>query len=114
MQKTKDIRETVQKRVTSLHDKLSERFGSTHRSLEFHVGDRVWVPHEAIDKLQPLWTGPCEVLRWISNTARYVVSHPSGEQDVYTDRLKLYRMVNAYLCITTGLIGMFPMMTPTR
>ena len=53
----------------------------------------MWVrklPHEVIDKLHPLWTGPCEVIRRIGNTARYVVSHPSGEQDVHTDRLNLY------------------------
>ena len=91
MQKTKGIREAVQKRVTSLH--LSERFRSTHRSVELHVGDGVWVrklPHEFLEKLHPLWTGPCEVLRRIDNTARYVVNHHSGEQDVHTDRLKLY------------------------
>ena len=48
MQNTKDIREAVQKLVTSMIHELSERIRSTHRSVVFHVADRVWVwklPH---------------------------------------------------------------------
>ena len=57
-----------------------------------YPGDRVWVrnlPHES-NKLDPLWTGPCEILSRVGQTARYQVAFPDSIQDVHADRLKMY------------------------
>ena len=47
------------------------------------------MPHES-DKLEPLWTGPCEVLERIGLTGRYRVAVRGDVIDIYADRLKLY------------------------
>ena len=91
-QKVKDIRKDVQQRVNSIHDALSARYKSSHKEFEYQPGDRVWVRNLAHDasKLDPLWTGPCEVLARAGNTGRYHIAFPEGIQDVHMERLKLY------------------------
>ena len=82
----------MQERVKSIHDTIAERYQSTRREIAFQFGDRVWVrnlPHEA-NKLDTLWTGPCEILQRIGNSSRYTVALPEGVQDIHTDRLKMY------------------------
>ena len=56
------------------------------------MGDRVWVrnlPQDA-SKLDPLWTGPCEILGRVGNTGRYQVAFPDKVEDVHMERLKMY------------------------
>ena len=52
----------------------------------------MWVrnlPHEG-NKLDPLWTGPCEILSRVGNTGRYQIAMTDSIQDVYSERLKMY------------------------
>ena len=75
-----------------MHALYTARFEKIYDPVEYQPGDRVWVrnlPHEA-DKLDPLWTGPCEVLERVGRTARYKVTLPEGVQDVHIDRMKMY------------------------
>ena len=86
------LRKEVQAKITSIHGRLRPIFCDSHKNVEYHPGDRVWVrnlPHEA-DKLDPLWTGPCEVLSRVNQTSRYRVAIPTSIQDVHSDRLQLY------------------------
>ena len=60
--------------------------------MEFEAGDRVWVrnlPHEG-DKLDPLWSGPAEVLERVGLRGRYKVALGGSVIDVHADRLKMY------------------------
>ena len=91
-QKVLDIRRDVQQRVLAIHETVAERYRSNHTATEYQFGDRVWVrnlPQDG-DKLDPLWTGPCEILARIGNTGHYTVAFPEGVQDVHSDRLKMY------------------------
>ena len=93
MQRVQDVRLAVREKVTKLHEQQMARYRSTHKSADYRVGDRVWVrnlPHETVDKLRPLWSGPCEVLRRVGESGRYAIAFPHGVQDVHSDRLKLY------------------------
>ena len=86
------LRLHVQKTVQVLHDQRSVRYHRNHQTPTFKLGDRVWVrnlPNEAT-KLDPLWTGPCEVLARVGDSARYTVTLPDGICDVHIDRLKMY------------------------
>ena len=61
----------------------------------YEPGDRVWVRHLEKDKstdskLDPLYTGPCEVLERVGTTGRYVVGLPHGTESVHMERLKPY------------------------
>ena len=47
------------------------------------------LPHEG-DKLDSLYTGPCEVIARIGSTGRYTVSLPQGHVDVHQERLQIY------------------------
>ena len=40
--------------------------------------------------MEPLYTGPCEILKRFGNTGRYLVALPTGEESVHMERLKLY------------------------
>ena len=86
------LKDEVQKKLTHLHEQKREQFLKHHRVVTYEPGDRVWVrnlPHEG-QKLDPLWTGPCEVLTRVGQTGRYKIAMPEGVQDVHIDRLKLY------------------------
>ena len=74
--KIQHLRQEVQERIHKLHARLSQRYRATHTCVEYQQGDRVWVrnlPHEG-NKLDPLWTGPCEVVDRIGNCGRYQVA----------------------------------------
>ena len=71
---------------------LHERYVMKLKEFNYETGDKVWVrnlPHEG-DKLDPLYTGPCEIVGRIGATGRYTVSMPHGHVDVHQERLKIY------------------------
>ena len=59
----------------------------------YEVGDLVWVRNgegDSFTKLDPLWTGPCEILSKEGNTGRYDVAMPQGTEAVHLERFKPY------------------------
>jgi hypothetical protein len=64
------------------------------RSPEYAPGDLVWVENSKnrtdSTKLDPLWTGPCEILERVAHTGRYKVVLPGGVEDVHMDDFKPY------------------------
>ena len=64
------------------------------RTTEFQPGDKVWVRNSRnrtdSSKLDPLWTGPCEILDRLGVTGRYKVALPSGVEDIHMDDFKPY------------------------
>ena len=91
-QKIQHLRHDVQHKIQLRHAQLSQKFRETHTCVEFHPGDRVWIrnlPHEG-NKLDPLWTGPCEVLERIGLRGRYQVAIQGDVVDVHIDRMKMY------------------------
>ena len=91
-QKIQSLRQNVQRGVQDLHATVAKRFQATHTCAVFKAGDRVWVcnlPHDA-NKLNPLWTGPCEVLGRVGNRGRYQVAILDNVGDVHADRLKMF------------------------
>ena len=91
-EKVQGLRRDVQQRIQDIHNKLSKRFQQSHTCVEYQRGDRVWVrnlPHEA-SKLDPLWTGPCEVMDRVGNRGRYQVAIDGNIVEVHADRLKMY------------------------
>ena len=58
----------------------------------YEPGDRVWVkvlPKDK-DKLDPLWMGPCEILKHVQS-GRYTVQTPFGDEDHHMDSFKPYK-----------------------
>ena len=60
----------------------------------YSPGDKVWVRNwrnrsDSV-KLDPLWTGPCEILDRIRHSGRYKVALPTGIEDVHMDDFKPY------------------------
>ena len=70
----------------------SKRYKKSHKEIVYQPGDRVWVRNLSgqAGKLEPLWTGPCEVLHRVGHTGRYTVSFPDQIRDVHMERLKMY------------------------
>ena len=91
-QKIQKLRQEVQQRIKDLHARLTRRFQKTHSCAEYQRGDRVWVRNLPQDgnKLDPLWTGPCEILDRIGNRGRYQFAVQDNIVDVHADRLKMY------------------------
>jgi hypothetical protein len=88
------FRKAVQEKVVKLHDRVRQNFLKDFRSPSFEPGDKVWVRNSAnrtdSSKLDPLWTGPCEILERVGNSGRYKVSLPSGVEDFHMDCFKPY------------------------
>ena len=92
MEEIRELRSKVQRRVSEIHRKDREQFLAKVKPFQLEVGDRVWVrnlPHEA-DKLDALYTGPCEVLSRTGSLGRYTIAMPKGPTDVHIERLKVY------------------------
>ena len=92
MEDMRKMREQVWGRVTRTHDQMTLDFYKNAKPFHLEPGDRVWVknlPHEK-NKLDALYTGPCEVLAHHRGTGKYSVALPDGIQDVHIERLKLY------------------------
>jgi len=88
------FRKDVQSRVIKTHDRVRQNFLKDFRVPIFEPGDKVWVRNSAnrtdSTKLDPLWTGPCEILERVGNSGRYKVSLPSGVEDFHMDCFKPY------------------------
>jgi transposase InsO family protein len=92
-EKLQKLRKDVQQKVTSIHEKLSTQFRNEHPRHIYAKGDLVWIrngPGDEFNKLDPLWTGPCEILHQYGNTGRYQVALPQGSEDVHMERFKPY------------------------
>ena len=87
------LRTKVRNLVTAIHNQRALRFQRDHPSPLYEPGDLVWVRNSAgdtFDKLDALWTGPCEVLHRYGATGRYQVALPQGAEDVHMERFKPY------------------------
>jgi hypothetical protein len=85
-----DIRRKAQQRIEAIHAQNAERYRKSHKCVEYQPGDRVWVrnlPHQA-DKLDPLWSGPCEIVELIAKPGRYRFFLPNVVVDVHMNDLK--------------------------
>ena len=93
-QEVEEIRQTVQKKITALHEAARLRFLKDHPPPVFSKGDKVWVRNSRqrtkSNKLDPLWLGPCKILQRIVSSGRYKVSMPKGVEDVHSDDFKPY------------------------
>ena len=81
----------IQNRIIDVHRDETQRFMKYHRSIQYEPGDRVWIKVQDRDreKLDPLWMGPCEIIRHVHG-GRYTVSTPYGEDDHHMDSFKPY------------------------
>jgi len=85
-------RQVVKERLVKVHEKERERFMKEHSMQVYEPGDRVWIKVESKDKnkLEPLWMGPCEILRHV-RSGRYTVKTAYGDEDHHVDRMKPYK-----------------------
>ena len=82
----------VKEKLTSIHEKLTQKFELTHKVVHFDQGDAVWVKIKEKDvehKLDPTYLGPCEILE-VVRPNRYRISLPDGIQERHGEDLKLY------------------------
>ena len=88
------MRKKVQEKVSAVHRTARERFMKEFKDISFDPGDKVWVRNSrnrtGSNKLDPLWTGPCEILERIGSSGRYSVALPTGKEDVHMDDFKPY------------------------
>ena len=66
------MRKEVQRQVTNIHEKLHRQYMEKMKTVEYHPGDRVWVRNldSEVNKLNPLYTGPCEIVARKPGTGR--------------------------------------------
>ena len=90
--KLDEDRKAVQNRINQVHEKERLRYQKEHCLQKFEPGDRVWLKVHSKDrsKLDPLWMGPCEVLKHV-RSGRYTVKTPYGDEDHHVDQMKLYK-----------------------
>jgi len=87
-----DLREKMRRSVNTIHARLHEKYMEDSKVFAYAVGDRVWIrnlPGETT-KLDPLYSGPYEVVRCHEHEGRYVIRTPEGVKDVHQDRMKMY------------------------
>jgi hypothetical protein len=84
-------RKLVQERLSKIHASERDRYMKTHVMQKFEPGEKFWV--KVLDKdrqkLDPLWMGPCEILRHVHG-GRYTVKTAFGDEDHHSDSFKLY------------------------
>ena len=90
--KLDEDRKAVQNRINQVHEKERLRYQKEHCLQKFEPGDRVWLKVHSKDrsKLDPLWMGPCEVLKHV-RSRKYTVKTPYGDEDHHVDQMKLYK-----------------------
>ena len=84
-------RKLVQERMQKVHEKERSRYQRDHQSVFYQPGEKVWLkvlPKDK-DKLDPLWMGPCEILKHV-HSGRYTVLTPYGDEDHHMDAMKPY------------------------
>ena len=87
------LRKKVQELVTKIHQERSSEFRKKHSNPVYQPGDLVWVRNGPWTgppgtKLDPLWTGPCEIIHRYGDTGRYKVALPQGPEDVHMEVFK--------------------------
>jgi len=89
-----ELRRSVQAKVIEKHQEVSSAFRKRFAQVVYAPGEKVWVRNSAnrtgSRKLDPLWTGPCEILERIGNTGRYRVALPQGPDDIHVEDTKPY------------------------
>ena len=87
-----DQRRKVRERMLKVHERERSRYLKEHATIQYVPGDKVWLRVESRDrtKLDPLWMGPCEVLRHV-RSGRYTIQTPYGAEDHHIDHMKPYR-----------------------
>ena len=88
------FRKNIQALVIKLHEKARYRSMQDFKNSHYVPGDKVWVRNSKnrtdSTKLDPLWTGPCEILERVGNSGRYKVSMPKGVEYFHMDDFKPY------------------------
>jgi hypothetical protein len=91
------LRQNVQAELNRQHEREKALFDSYHKNLTYSPGDRVWIKilprdleDKRIQKLRPLWMGPCEILEHITR-GRYKVNTPKGIEELHCESFKPYR-----------------------
>ena len=91
MEKHEDLKAKVQAKLTKIHQKERDRYIKEHCLQTYEPGDKVLV--KVLDKdrskLDPIWMGPCEILRHVQS-GRYTVKTPFGSEDHHMDSFKPY------------------------
>ena len=88
--KTKRI--FIAKKLSEIHAAETALYNSQHPPpQQFREGDRVLVRLRDLErhKLDPVWFGPCEILKWL-HTDTYRVNTPNGTRDEVFANLKEY------------------------
>ena len=91
-EKMKSMWTLVKEKLTTIHDKITKKFESTHKVVHFGQGDAVWVKRKERSvehKLDANYLGPCEVLE-VVRPNRYKVSTPNGIEECHGEDLKPY------------------------
>jgi hypothetical protein len=88
------FRKSVQEKVTDIHERVRSNFMKDFNTPVYQPGDKVWIRNSAkrtdSTNLDPLCTGPCEIVERICNSGRYKVSLPFGVEDMHMDNFKSY------------------------
>ena len=86
------MRKEISEKISKRHSRLRDSFLHEMETLTYEPGDKVWIrkrePRFQTDKLEPLWTGPCEIIERIGVTGRYRVCMKNGIEDVHIDSMK--------------------------
>ena len=92
LEKLEDSRKYIQDRLMKIHEKERARYISEHCLQKYEPGDKVWLKTLSKDKnkLDPLWMGPCEILKHVHG-GRYTVQTPFGDEDHHMDSFKPYK-----------------------
>jgi hypothetical protein len=96
-----ELRNQVRNSIVKAHQSAAKNLRKHFREQLFEPGDKVWVKRRPTTgtKLDPLWTGPCEVMTVIGH-GRYTVNLPEGAEDVHTSSLKPYLLQMSGAAIT--------------
>ena len=82
----------IAKKLTEIHAAETALYNLKHPPPEqFREGERVLVRLRDLErhKLDPVWFGPCEILKW-KHTDTYTVNTPTGNRDEVFSNLKEY------------------------
>ena len=93
-EKVDAMRKHIQEKVTKTHERIRSKYLCDFQTFIYEPGEKVWVKNSSkrtgSTKLDPLWTGPCEIIERVASSGRYKVVMPKGVEDVHTDDLKPY------------------------
>jgi hypothetical protein len=96
-----ELRNQVRQSIIKAHKDAARILRRQFKVQTFEPGDKVWVKRRPATgtKLDPLWTGPCEVME-VTGPGRYTINLPEGSEDVHTSSLKPYLLQMSGTAIT--------------